>query len=710
LPLQPAKILVVDDIPENLSVVTKFLLAASYDVRPVMSSLDALRLAAADPPDLVLLDIRMPEMDGFEVCRHLKASDATAQVPVIFLSASDSLTDKLQAFQHGGVDYIEKPFQEEEVLARVRAQLRLRNAQRELQTARDTLEQKVLERTLDLAAREAQYKRLVENSPSIIYTYSSLRGYLYANPQAERLLGHAPEALHRDPGLWHDNIHPEDQAMVRRAWESLPIGRGYDLEYRVRDAYGRWHWLQDRSINVRVLGREVIVDGLASDITEARRHRELMEHAAYHDPLTGLANRKRLQEYMESLMAADGEPFSLLLLDLDRFKEINDALGHHIGDQLLMLISQRLRECVQSRIGLVARLGGDEFAICIRGAGLTEAETWANIVLGALAQSFELEGIRLEVGASIGLAVAPRDGRSAAELLRCADVAMYVAKRTLSGYSAYSPTADGHSLSRLALVSEFGEALQRGELVLHYQPKLSLDVDRVLGVEALVRWQHPRHGLLMPGQFLPLVEVSDLVRKLTYWVAEEAAHQLRRWNDAGIHLEVAINLSARNLVDDFLAPRIHAALEAVGVPSEQLEVEITETAMMVDPDRAIDTLRHIADLGVKLAVDDFGTGFSSFAFVRRMPPLAVLKIDRSFVSRMLDDPADAAVVESMVHLVHGLGVRAVAEGVEDVETLEALRRMGCHEAQGYYIAKPMDADRLAGWIRQRGDGQGGGKS
>jgi diguanylate cyclase (GGDEF)-like protein/PAS domain S-box-containing protein len=696
---QPAKILVVDDVPENLSVVTKFLLASSYDVRPVMSSLDALRLAAADPPDLVLLDIRMPEMDGFEVCRHLKANEATAQVPVIFLSASGSLTDKLQAFQQGGVDYIEKPFQEEEVLARVRAQLRLRGVQQELQAARATLEQKVLERTLDLAAREAQYKRLVENSPSIIYTYSTLRGYVYANSQVERLLGHAPEALGRDPGLWHENIHPDDAPMVRRAWDSLPIGRGYDLEYRVRDAHGRWHWLQDRSINVRVLGREVIVDGISSDITEARRHRELMEHAAYHDPLTGLPNRKKLHEYMDSLMAADGEPFSLLLLDLDRFKEINDALGHHIGDQLLMLIAQRLREAINSRTGLVARLGGDEFAICVRGAALAEAETWAATVLAALMQSFELEGIRLEVGGSIGVAVAPRDGHSAAELLRCADVAMYVAKRTLSGYSMYSPTADSHSLSRLALVSEFGEALRRGELVLHYQPKLSLDCDRVLGVEALVRWQHPRHGLLMPGQFLPLIEVSDMVRKLTYWVAEAAAQQLKVWNQQGIHLEVAINLSARNLVDDFLAPRIHAALDAAGVPPDQLEVEITETAMMVDPDRAIATLRRIADLGVKLAVDDFGTGYSSFAFVRRMPPLAVLKIDRSFVSRMLDDPADAAVVESMVHLVHGLKVRAVAEGVEDQRTLDVLRRIGCHEVQGYHIAKPMDADRLAGWMR-----------
>lgn len=694
----PAKILVVDDVPENLSVVTKFLLAAGYDVRPIMSSLDALKLAAADPPDLVLLDIRMPEMDGFEVCRRLKAETATAEVPVIFLSASGSLSDKLQAFQQGGLDYVEKPFQEEEVLARVQAQLRLRHAQQELQAARDTLEQKVQSRTRDLAVREAQYKRLVEHSPSIIYSYSTRRGYLYVNPQAEVLLGRTPESLGADAGLWHGNIHPDDRAAVQQAHDRLAAGDGYNLEYRMRDVQGHWHWLQDRSFSVRVLSDEVVVDGLASDITEQRQHRELMEYAAYHDPLTGLPNRKKVKEYMESLQG-EGGGFALLLLDLDRFKEINDALGHHVGDQLLMLIARRLTECIQARRGMVARLGGDEFAMVLRGADLAEAETWAATVHGALLQSFALEGIRLEVGGSIGIAVAPRDGRTPAELLRCADVAMYVAKRTLSGYSCYSPTADGHSPSRLALVSEFGEALQRGELVLHYQPQLSLNCDTVTRCEALVRWQHPRHGLLMPGQFLPLVEVSDLVRKLTYWVADAAAAQLRRWNDAGLTLSVAINLSARNLVDDNLPTHIATALQTAGVSAAQLDVEITETAMMVDPDRAVATLKRIADLGVGLEVDDFGTGYSSFAFLRRMPPLSALKIDRSFVSRMLAKPADAAVVESIVHLVKGLGVRAVAEGVEDAGTLEVLRRMGCHEAQGYHIAKPMDADRLTCWLR-----------
>lgn len=571
------KILAVDDIPDNLRVIAGFLLQAGYDVRPVTSGREALQVAAADPPDLVLLDIRMPEMDGFAVCARLKAEPATAGIPIVFLSASGDLADKLQAFEAGGADYIEKPFQEREVLARVELQLRLRRAQRELAEARDVLEAKVVERTQELA------------------------------------------------------------------------------------------------------------------------------RLAYFDTLTGLPNRKKFSEEMDRILADPAVGgFALLLLDLDRFKSINDALGHGVGDELLKQLAGRLLVVSAGHPGFVARLGGDEFAICLKGGDLGEAEYVAERILGELESPFVLDNMRIEMGCSLGIAIYPRDGDRCGDLLRCADVAMYVAKQTLSRYAAYSAHQDTNSPGRLALLSQFLDALDAGHLVLHYQPKINIASGKATGVEALLRWQHPRHGLLPPAEFLPQIELTDMIRRLTHWVIDTAAAQIGAWLRHGLPVAVAINLSARNLVEEDLPNWIAQALRAHAIPPHLLEVEITETAMMVAPDRSLSVLGRIADLGVRLAVDDFGTGYSSFALLRRLPKGIALKIDRSFVERIADDPADEAIVASMVHLVHGLGARAIAEGVENADVLARLGGLRCHEAQGYLIARPMPEPAARVWLAEQG--------
>jgi diguanylate cyclase (GGDEF)-like protein len=571
-----ATILAVDDIPENLRVIAGFLLQAGYDVRPVTSGREALRLASDNPPDLVLLDIRMPEMDGFAVCAGLKANPLTSKIPIVFLSASGDLGDKLKAFEVGGADYIEKPFQEREVLARVELQLHLRSVQRELAEARDVLEAKVVERTRELA------------------------------------------------------------------------------------------------------------------------------QLAYFDTLTGLPNRKKFREEIDRLIADQAvSHFALLLLDLDRFKEINDALGHCVGDEMLKQTAARLAAIADGRRAFVARLGGDEFAFCVEGADLGESEQWAERILGALDQPFQLDGMRIEIGGSVGIATFPRDGDRGGELLRCADVAMYIAKRTLSGYACYSRRSDVNSSTRLALGSEFLDAIEHGHLVLHYQPKIHIQSGKLTGVEALVRWQHPRYGLLPPGEFLPQIEMTDMIRRLSHWVIEAAAIQIGRWLEQGLHIVVAVNLSARNLVEVDLPDLIERVLERYGIPPELLEVEITETAMMVDPERSLAVLERIAALRVGLAVDDFGTGYSSFALLRRLPKAMALKIDRSFIERVLNNPADEAIVASMVHLVNGLNARAIAEGVEDEATLNLLAGLGCHEAQGFLIAKPMPEQAFRQWLEGR---------
>ena len=692
-----SRILIVDDTPENLTTLIRVLEQEDYAIHTALSGRRALQVAAREPPDLVLLDIRMPEMDGYEVCRRLKADPLLAAIPVIFISAATDTEVKVEAFAVGGVDYIEKPFHAEEVLARVRTHLALRHSQIALEAARDTLEAKVAERTRELSEKETRFRGLVEKLPDIVYTRSSRQGFLYANARLAELLGCAAEQLREWPDWWREHVHPEDAARVEAAAERLDGGQPFDLEYRIRDTGGRWHWVHDRSFDIRSGGGEVTVDGLATDITEARAHQALMEHLAYHDLLTDLANRKRLVQYAEALIA-EGRPFALLLLDLDRFKEINETLGHAAGDDLLIQVAGSLRDRVGDDAGLVARLGGDEFVVCLRDTDLAAAAAAARRLLAGFERPFRVDGLRIKVGASLGVVVHPRDGATASDLLRRADIAMYAAKQRLGGFACYASDPDRHSAFRLELLSEFSEAIDLGQLVLHYQPKVRIADNALSGFEALVRWQHPKHGLLLPRDFLPLVEVHDVVGKLTRWVIDSAAAQYQAWRDRGLPTAIALNLSTRNLIDEALPDHVAAVLDHYRIPPGGLEFEITETAMMVDPDRAMATLGRIAEHGVGFALDDFGTGYSSYSFVQRMPHIACLKIDRSFVSRMCSNPVSRVVVESMISLARGLGVPAVAEGVETAETLSALAAAACPEVQGYLFAKPLEPERAEDWL------------
>jgi diguanylate cyclase (GGDEF)-like protein/PAS domain S-box-containing protein len=428
---------------------------------------------------------------------------------------------------------------------------------------------------------------------------------------------------------------------------------------------------------------------------ERRNQLHALEHLALHDGLTGLPNRTRLRDRIEEALGA-GERIGLLLVDLDHFKEINDTLGHAVGDTLLQRIADRLREAAGAD---VARLGGDEFAVLVRGLGESagEAREAATRVLAALERRFEVDHYRLEIGASVGIAMAPRDAKTADGLLRCADVAMYSAKRGRSGYAVYSQAQDPYTAERLTLLSELSGSFRRDEMVVHYQPRVILAQKRLRGFEALVRWNHPRLGHLPPSQFIPLAEFSDVIRPLTLWILRTAIRQRRAWAESGHATRLAVNFSARQLMDDRCPDQIGEILEEEGTPAEALELEITESALIADPEHATVTLERIRSLGVQIAVDDFGTGFSSLSHLRRLP-LHALKIDVSFVRNMLKSSQDRVIVESTVGLAHNLGLSVVAEGIEDEPTLAALRAMGCDEGQGYFIAPPMDAAEAGRWM------------
>ena len=427
---------------------------------------------------------------------------------------------------------------------------------------------------------------------------------------------------------------------------------------------------------------------------------------ALHDTLTGLANRSLLRDVATQALTTSrrhDDHVALLLLDLDRFKEINDTLGHHHGDLLLALIGPRLRPALRPG-DTIARLGGDEFVVLLPGVvDAAEALQIARSVLGLLDEVFAVEGVELDVGGSIGIAVSPEHGRDFETLLRHADVAMYAAKTNQTGATVYDPAHDANSPARLAMLGELRRGIDTGQLVLHYQPQVDMDSGEVTGAEALVRWAHPTRGLLFPDEFIPLAERTGLIRPLTLAVLDQALAQAARWAQDGRPLAVAVNLSARSLLELTLRDDVAAALARHGVQGGMLELEITESTVMADPERALVVLRSLTELGVTVSIDDFGTGYSSMAYLQRLP-VHGLKIDRSFVTDLGGD-VNEVIVSSSIDLARSLGLHVIAEGVEDRSTWDRLARLGCHTGQGYYLSRPVPAEVFDEWFARHLDGE-----
>ncbi len=551
------KVLVVDDVADNVKLLAYELADQGYDTIEASNGPQALELAKAERPDVILLDIMMPGMDGIEVCRRLKVDPILEPIPVIMVSAREREEDVIRGLDAGAYDYITKPFNSQIVAARVRSAARAKGA--------------------------------------------------------------------------HDQI-----AIL-----------------------------------------------------------------ATTDSLTGLPNRNRLQEHLACCVASDRENdkfFALLLLDLDRFKEINDTFGHHYGDAVLRELNPRLSTAVRGH-DTVARLGGDEFGILLPGVDRSGAVRTAERLLASLERPFVVEGQSVEIGTSIGIALYPEHGRDPATLMKRADVAMYASKRARSGHAVYTARQSDLNPERLTLISDLRRGIGEGQLLLHYQPKVDLATMRTTKVEALVRWLHPREGLIMPDQFIPQAEQMRLIKPLTLWVLETALAQCRAWHEAGIDLDVAVNLVPDSLQDSELVSTIADLLKSSGAAPDWLTLEITESAMMSDPAHARSALKRLHAMGVKIAIDDFGTGYSSLAHLKDLP-VDEVKVDRSFVKDMSLNDRDACIVRTVIDLGHNLGLHVVAEGVEDSPTHALLTSLGSDIAQGYYYSRPLPATDIPDWIRR----------
>ncbi len=841
------RILVVDDHVPSVELLRCLLKPSGYTLSVAETGEEALAMVAADPPDIVLLDVGLPGIDGYEVCRRLKTSEATRAIPVVMVTAHGR-DNKARALELGADDFLTKPVDETELLAGLRTLLRAKALYDELarnaaalreseeryrslfensldpilltgtdggilaanaaarnlfgwteaefrrisrggllvdphdpwlavaleerqrtgrfrgeqaflrkdgssfaaevastlftdsqgaqqasviirdlterqrskeereqlireQAAREAAEAEIAQRRRAEAAlleSEARLGLVLETSVDGIAILDPAGRFTFANPAAERLLGltrgETAGCAYDDPS-W-TITDPKGRPFP----STLQTGHGVEgVEHAIEHSDGRRVILSLNAAPLRdaegaVMGTVVSL----RDITAGKRAEAEMAHRARHDVLTGLPNRALLQDRLSEAVAVrpdDGPSFALLLLDLDRFKEVNDTFGHPVGDQLLQQIGPRLQEALRDE-DTVARLGGDEFAILLPGVNEAGAQEVAERLLAALEPPFVLGGlpITISVGASIGIALYPAHGSDADALLRQADIAMYAAKGAQGGYMVYAPEHDHHSPERLAMVADLRRAIEQDELVLHYQPQVDVRSGGLVAVEALVRWDHPERGLVPPDEFVRLAERTRLIRPLSRWVLRAALAQVADWGRSGLDVPVAVNLSAHDLEDAALPECVAELLSIYGTPPERLCLEITESALLADPARARDVLARLRGLGVHIAIDDFGTGYSSLAYLKDLP-VDELKIDRSFVRGMAGDAGARALVRAVIDLADDLGLRVVAEGVEDHGTWEVLAALGCDAAQGYHFCPPVPARDLLGFATGASEGQ-----
>ena len=546
------------------------------------------------------------------------------------------------------------------------------------------------------------YRKLVEEIPGLLYVAwaDEVGSRAYVSPQLQAMSGFAPVEWLAEPEAWSKRLHAEDRERVLREFkESCATREMFVSEYRLERRDGEVVWWHDEG---RVLrepdGRAKFVRGFVRDVTEQRLAAETIHRMRFYDSLTGLPNRLLLHERLaRTLVERESRPVALLMLALDRFREVNNVLGHQNGDLIVRELAQRLGQ-VLGETDRLARLRGDGFGVLLPDSDVPLARQVARKILTVLEQPFMVEGLPIEVGASIGIAAAPDHGVEAEVLLRRADLAMQAAKRLGAGSHVYSPDCDPYDPSHFALLGELRRAIESDQLFLHYQPKVDLKTRSVAGAEALLRWRHPRRGLVPPDDFIPLAEQAGLIKPLTWWVLRRAMNQCRTWEQQRKGLAVAVNLSARSLHDPQLIEQITELLGATGVDPKQLQLEVTESAVMSDPTRAVEILGSLTRQGVGVSIDDFGTGYSSLTYLRQLP-VSELKIDKSFVIGMAGNGGqDKAIVRSTSELAHHLGLRVVAEGVENDRTLELLDSYGCDQAQGYFIARPMPPEDVAGWL------------
>jgi diguanylate cyclase (GGDEF)-like protein/PAS domain S-box-containing protein len=553
--------------------------------------------------------------------------------------------------------------------------------------------------------RDALLKSVVQSSTDCIVCIDEAGIIKTANPAASRLFNCAAYELIDEPIAKFITLLAGEGAGAR-----LGALHGVIRECDARTLDGEVFPVEISVSRVRHFSSpgfqpdtERLYTAIVRDIRERRAQQRKLQHQATHDSLTGLPNRAALLTHLDAALTAGSMPpnLALLMLDLCRFKEVNDTLGHNVGDRVLCDVAQRFQSALGER-GFIARIGGDEFTVVLDanqlekgGEGSILAAT--QVLADSLRASIEVAGISMEIGVSIGIARFPHDASDAQTLLRHADVAMYVAKRRGATYEYYDAAHDENTVRRLSIGGELRSAIANDQLELHFQPQVNLRTGLVESAEALVRWHHPVQGAISPAEFVGIAEATDLIRPLTEWTLRGALARIRDWRDRGVHVRIAVNLSARILQDNAFPAHLAGLLSASGVSAASLELEITESAMMLDPARALRVIQEIDKLGVLISIDDFGTGYSSLGYLRDLP-VHSLKLDKSFVMGMRNNTDDRIIVESTAQMAHALQLELVAEGVETESDAQFLAVAGYDFAQGFHYSRALPADKCLAWI------------
>ena len=680
------RILMVEDVEADAEITFRELRRSGlqFEYRCVETEADLTRECNEFAPDIVLSDFALPHFDGLSALRIVRRMQP--DLPFIFVSGTIGEETAIESLRGGATDYVLKSN-----LSRLPSAV-----SRALQEAAERATLRGTEEALRLRDRAVEASM---NPVMIVSAADPDMALIYVNRAFEQVTGYArDEAIGRNCRFLQgtDRDQPELDK-IRRAIAEQCDGQALLRNYR-KDGSLFWNMLHVTPVHDPRSGAVTHFVGVQHDVTDIKRYQEELEHQANHDALTGLANRNLLKDRLQQALALAhryGRPFTLLFIDLDNFKLINDSLGHDIGDRLLKITGERLMACVREG-DTVARLGGDEFVLLI-----TEQERNNGAyhpvqrVMAAISESFVIDQREFKVTCSIGIASFPSDGDDADTLLRNADTAMYRAKDLgRNTFQLYSSEMNANFGERLTLETDLWNALERGEFVLHYQPKVDLKTGRIIGMEALLRWQHPTSGMIPPGKFIPLAEESSLIVEIGKWVLGEACAQNKAWqNDAMRYVPVAVNVSARQLHDKDLIETVRTVLQTTGLRGEWLEIELTESAVMLNADATINTMASLRGMDVGISLDDFGTGYSSLSYLKRFP-VTRLKIDQSFIRDLAVDPDDAAIVRAIIAVAQALMLDVTAEGVETSEQVEFLKAHGCGEAQGYYFARPVAAPEM----------------
>ncbi len=690
-------ILVVDDDIRMTQSVRELLAAYGYSSITAGGGEEALRVLAEHDIDLMLLDLNMPGVDGYQVMRQV--SEHHPGTDIVVISGETTFESATEALRNGAQDFLRKPYAPDRLIQILNGVLH-----------KQRLEQNIREVNQRLEASENRYRFIVNNSPDIIYMLDDEGCFAFVNDRATGLLGYKPEEILGKH--YSELVHREDLEKARYAFDERRTGlrASHDIELRLlcKDTSLPYRYFESRSITIELNAMGMYQKkrngddkgffgtyGVARDISERKRAEEIINFQLYHDLLTNLPNRALFRDRLNlaiSQARRHDTQLAVMFLDMDRFKVINDSLGHLAGDQLLQAVAGRLTTCLRDSDTL-ARVGGDEFNLLIPDiAGREDAVMIATKIFDQLKQPVQLEGHEVFVSFSIGIALFPQDGVSMEVLIKNADMAMYHTKsHGKNGYEFFSDNMKGLFQQQLSMENSIRRALEGNQFELFYQPQVEVGSGRICGMEALLRWHHPERGLLLPDDFIPLSEESQLIIRIGNWVLEAACRELKKWIKAGLDdIILAVNISAAQLQQQGFVKGILETLRRYGVPGNCLELEITENVLMHDMDKAVSKLRKLAAHGVRVAVDDFGVGYSSLGYLKSLP-LNTLKIDRSFISEIRSSQDRNSIVTAIIAMARELNLEIVAEGVENMGQMDYLKALHCCKAQGYLLGYPVSA-------------------